>query len=102
MIISRRATPRGEVVLRLNRGAYEIICNGVFVMSSAEVTSERLLAEETIARVVRAAGLRERGEYPRPTTAGAPSRLHLHFGEDLGPVPRSRGQGQGKRCAVGE
>lgn len=45
MIIARADTANGEVLLRRRNGVDELIVNGVFAMDSAEVGSERTLAE---------------------------------------------------------
>ncbi len=48
-VLDRRATPRGEVVLRRDGPALEVIANGVFLMSTAGGgTSERLLVREAL------------------------------------------------------
>lgn len=49
--IERRATPRGELVLRRDEqtGRYEIISNGVFLMDTSDGRSERLLVSAALA-----------------------------------------------------
>ena len=44
-MIARADTPFGEIALRDRRGVLELVVNGVFAMDSAEVTSERALAD---------------------------------------------------------
>lgn len=43
--LARAATPHGEIALRRRDDVTELIVNGVFAMDSAEVTSERALAD---------------------------------------------------------
>lgn len=53
IVLDRRETPRGELVLRRVGTAYEIISNGVFLMDSRSGESERLLVSAALARVRR-------------------------------------------------
>jgi len=52
--VARASSERGEVVLRHRDrdGALELRVNGVFVMDDVETTTERLLATETLKKVV--------------------------------------------------
>ncbi len=52
MIIDRRETPRGEIALRRLNGGFEIIYNGVILMSYVNGESEARLASETLSRVI--------------------------------------------------
>lgn len=47
--IARAVSPRGEVVLGDREGVLELRVNGVFVMDTAETSSERALATEALA-----------------------------------------------------
>lgn len=48
-VLDRRDTPRGEIALRRRDGAFEVIADGVFLMSSAGGgASERLLVEAAL------------------------------------------------------
>ncbi|MGE5485353.1 MAG: spermidine synthase [Ignavibacteriales bacterium] len=61
MIVDRRETPRGEIALRLRGGGFEIVYNGVFVMSHVNGDSETRLAAETLSRVMGAGASRPDG-----------------------------------------
>lgn len=50
MVLDRVETERGELVLRLCDGRYEIISNGVFLMDTSGGSSERLLVDAALAR----------------------------------------------------
>jgi len=48
LVIDRRESPRGELVLRRRGGAFEIISNGVFLMDTSDGRSERLLVRAAL------------------------------------------------------
>jgi spermidine synthase len=49
VVLDRRETPRGEIVLRRAGGVYELIANGTFLMDSRDGRSERAMVREAIA-----------------------------------------------------
>ena len=49
VVLERRATPRGELVLRQAGGHYEVIANGTFLMDTRDGRSERALVREALA-----------------------------------------------------
>ncbi len=49
VVVERRATPRGELVLRQAGEHYEVIANGTFLMDTRDGRSERALAREALA-----------------------------------------------------
>jgi spermidine synthase len=53
-VVARAATERGEVVLRRDGAVFELRVNGVFVMDTAETTSELELARAALGVVDRA------------------------------------------------
>lgn len=48
MRVASATSPRGEVLLRQHEGALELRVNGVFVMDTAETTTERTLARAAL------------------------------------------------------
>lgn len=48
VVVDRRQTPRGELVLRRSGGRFEIIANGTFLIDSSDGRSERTLVREGI------------------------------------------------------
>ena len=48
--LERVTTPTGEVALRRRAGVFEIVSNGVFLMDTADGTSERLLVDAAVER----------------------------------------------------
>ncbi len=48
LVIDRRHSPRGELVLRRRDAVFEIISNGVFLMDTADGRSERLLVRAAL------------------------------------------------------
>jgi spermidine synthase len=53
IIVARRQTPRGELVLRRRGEIHEIVSNGVFLMDTSSGESERLLARVAVANGAR-------------------------------------------------
>ena len=53
-VVARAASERGEVVLRRDGAVFELRVNGVFVMDTAEITSEVELARAALRAVERA------------------------------------------------
>ncbi|HVX46205.1 MAG TPA: spermidine synthase, partial [Mycobacteriales bacterium] len=51
IVLDRRETPRGELVLRQVEDAFEIISNGTFLMDSRNGASERLLVSAPLRSV---------------------------------------------------
>jgi spermidine synthase len=49
LIVERRQTPRGELVLRRAGADFEVIADGTFLMDTRDGRSERLLVREAIA-----------------------------------------------------
>src|SRR3954447_11350887 len=49
VVLDRRTTPRGELVLRRSGEAFEIIANGTYLMDTRDGRSERLLVSEALA-----------------------------------------------------
>ncbi len=49
MVVDRRQTPRGELVLRRAGEHFEVIANGTFLMDTRDGRSERALVREAIA-----------------------------------------------------
>lgn len=52
--VDRRATPRGELVLRRVDEAYEIVSNGTFLMDTRDGRSERMLVDAALDRTAAA------------------------------------------------
>lgn len=57
IVLDRRETPRGELVLRQVEDAFEIISNGVFLMDSRSGESERLLVSAPLQRLAAPRGV---------------------------------------------
>jgi spermidine synthase len=49
LIVERRQTPRGELVLRRTGAHFEVIADGTFLMDTRDGRSERLLVREAVA-----------------------------------------------------
>ena len=49
MVVERRDTPRGELVLRRAGSHHEVIANGTFMMDTRDGRSERALVREALA-----------------------------------------------------
>jgi spermidine synthase len=49
VVIERRTTPRGELVLRRAGRHFEVIANGTFLMDTRDGSSERVLVREALA-----------------------------------------------------
>ena len=66
VVVDRRPTPRGELVLRRAGAHFEVIANGTFLMDTRDGRSERALVREAIA-----------GRTRRPPAARRPRRRLL-------------------------
>ena len=54
VVVDRRTTPRGELVLRRAGDHHEVIANGTFLMDTRDGRSERALVREAVAGLERA------------------------------------------------
>ncbi|MGI8434182.1 MAG: hypothetical protein ACR2LE_05520 [Nocardioidaceae bacterium] len=83
--VARAISERGELVLlRRDDDELELRVNGMFVMDSAETTSERLLASTALAHLRTLAAVGELGRVRRGRPEGRPRRHILIGGLGLG------------------